>query len=130
MNIDDIFRPMNIITNYESYKKILKKYKKEITDSASLEDNEKILNQCKKELDSFYSKIMWKSVGILIVYLLFVLITCYFTYLEFNWIMIAIGAYILLFIIEKYYTKYNVYNELLEYVSNIGFVDINQIEMW
>ena len=74
MNIDDIFRPMNIITNYESYKKILKKYKKEIMDSASLEDNEKILNQCKKELDSFYSKIMWKSVGILIVYLLFVLI--------------------------------------------------------
>lgn len=130
MNIDDVFIPLSIITNYESHKKILEKYKKEIKDSASLEDNDGILNECKKELDDFYSKVMWKSAIILVLYISSVSSICYFFHLEFNWIMIIIGVYISLFIIEKYHAKDNVYNEFLDYVSNVSFVDINQIEMW
>lgn len=130
MNIDDIFIPMNIITNYESYKKILKKYKKEMMVSISLEDNDRILNEYKKELDSFYSKIILKSVMILILYTIVVLVFCCYFQLEFNWSMVIIWGYILLFLIEKHHTKDNVYNELVDYVSNIDFVDINQIEVW
>lgn len=130
MNIDDIFIPMNIITNYESYKKILKKYKKEMMVSISLEDNDRILNEYKKELDSFYSKIILKSVMILILYTIVVLVFCCYFQLEFNWSMVIIWGYILLFPIEKHHTKDNVYNELVDYVSNIDFVDINQIEVW
>ena len=130
MNIDDIFIPKNIITNYESYKKILKKYKKEMMVSISLEDNDRILNEYKKELDSFYSKIILKSVMILILYTIVVLVFCCYFQLEFNWSMVIIWGYILLFLIEKHHTKDNVYNELVDYVSNIDFVDINQIEVW
>ena len=130
MNIDDIFIPMNIITNYESYKKILKKYKKEMMVSISLEDNDRILNEYKKEVDSFYSKIILKSVMILILYTIVVLVFCCYFQLEFNWSMVIIWGYILLFLIEKHHTKDNVYNELVDYVSNIDFVDINQIEVW
>lgn len=130
MNIDDIFIPMNIITNYESYKKILKKYKKEMMVSISLEDNDRILNEYKKELDSFYSKIILKSVMILILYTIVVLVFCCYFQLEFNWSMVIIWSYILLFLIKKHHTKDNVYNELVDYVSNIDFVDINQIEVW
>ena len=129
MDVNNIFIPMIILTNYDKYKKILKEYDKILQNVRNQQEKTEIINQYRKELEIWHRNVMVVSLVILILSCILLFLANIFFKLTYNdWVIsVLILVYILCFIIEKYRNKESIMEEIQKYASQKGFVSLDQI---
>lgn len=129
MDVNNIFIPMIILTNYGNYKKILKEYDEILKNVRNRQEKTEIINQYRKELEIWHRNVMIVSWVILILSCTLLFIANIFFKLTYNdWLISTlILVYIICFIIEKYRNKESIMEEIQKYASKKGFVSLDQI---
>lgn len=128
MNINDIYIPMAILTNYYQGEKILKKSKNQIIDARTKKEINNILKECKKEINGWYKKLLIRSTIILCIYLIFI-VFCINSLNSFTEYILAIiiFIYIFSFIVDKHRKKDELIKKVEEYASDAQFVGATDI---
>ena len=132
MDVNDIFIPMRILTNYDEYKKILKKSENKLKNVNSLNERNIIQNECKNEIRNWHHKMIIKSVIILIIFVIFFIYSIFhfkLSYYEYLISFLIIG-YIISFILEKYRNKDGIIDEINNYASKIHFIEWEDIKIF
>lgn len=129
MDVNNIFIPMIILTNYDNYKKILKEYDERLKNVRNQQEKNEIINQYRKELEIWHRNVMVVSFVILILSCILLFLANIFFKLTYNdWLISTlILVYIFCFIIEKYRNKESIMEEIQKYASEKGFVSLDQI---
>lgn len=129
MDVNNIFIPMIILTNYDNYKKILKEYDERLKNVRNQQEKNEIINQYRKELEIWHRNVMVVSFVILILSCILLFLANIFFKLTYNdWLISTlILMYIFCFIIEKYRNKESIMEEIQKYASEKGFVYLDQI---
>lgn len=132
MNINDIFIPMVILTNYNEYKTILKNSKDKLKKVRSPKEKNKLLKECETEINRWHKILILKSGIILVLFCAFFIFSLCKLKLNYNDYIISllIIIYIICFILEKYRNKESIINEILEYASEIKFIDLKDIKIF
>lgn len=132
MNVNNIFIPMLILTNYDEYKKILKNSKEKLNKTNNRTEKNNMLIECKNEINIWHKKMIIKSCIILILFILFVFIMRLRFILTYNdyFISLLVIIYIICFILEKYRNKESIMDEIEAYASHIGFIEWDEIRIF
>ena len=132
MNVNNIFIPMLILTNYDEYKKILKNSKEKLNKTNNRTEKNNMLIECKNEINIWHKKMIIKSCIILILFILFVFIMRLRFILTYNdyFISLLVIIYIICFILEKYRNKESIMYEIEAYASHIGFIEWEEIRIF
>ena len=132
MDINDIFIPMRILTNYDEYKKILKRSKNKLNNVNSINERNNIQNECKNEIKNWHRKLIIKSGAILAIFVIFFIFSIFYFKLNYNdyLISILIICYIISFILEKYRNQDRIIDEINKYASKIHFIQWDDIRIF
>ena len=125
---EDIYYPMLVFTNYNNdYKKLLKILKNDLKESHSAHERDKILIECKKEIDKWHRNLMIKCIGIFLFTLIILIYIKFWSNITVLFGSVFILTYILCFSLDKFQNKENIIDEIEEYASNIRFITKDDI---
>lgn len=129
MDVNNIFIPMIILTNYDNYKNILEEYDEKLKNVRNQQEKNEIMNQYKKELENWHRNVICRSLIILVISCILLFLANIFFKPTFNnfLVSICIIIYIICFILEKYRNKESIMKEIQNYASKKGFIYYDNI---
>lgn len=132
IDVNNIFIPMIILTNYNGYKKIVKDTKNKLDNTISFDEKDQILNECKHEIIKWHNHFVITSFIILFAFIALFILGHFYLKLSYNDYLISflILIYIICFILEKYRNTDSIMDEIEEYAKEIGFFDLEQIKIF
>lgn len=133
MNIDDVFKPLDYLTNLnQGDERILKEAKLEINKAKNKERIKNLSKDYKNCILKWYLYVVLKNLAIFILIQVVSFSIIFYFKLSFKHIFwpIIISFYILLFILENYRKMKKIQEEIQEFASEKRFVDVSQIHIY